>query len=246
MYKKRAYRKKRASSTRRKRVMRKSPLATKAYVRKAVVSKMESKQGNQTLTYNQNSEADYVRNAILAFITPGVTDKGRIGDSIYLTWFNVKVVFTVKALAVDCMPATLHMYLVKCKSGVNVPDDTFYRKYDNGAEDPYKPLDYTNIQAGNNTINTKQFSVLWHRQKTLLTALNNEPRKRVVCNWSYRFPKMTKCRFDSNDTGSAGITEITPGIFLYTFVYTGEGSRSEMQTNMEFDIDGIITTHYKD
>jgi len=235
---------------RKKRIVNKTnnALVTKSFLKKTLAKAIESKRVTVLRTLENSSETGYTTEQLGTFITPGVTDQGRIGNTIHLTGLQVRYHFQTSVGAEPSTadlrpPITLHMFLVQSKNNWTNPSSTWFKSVSSGIEDPYEPLTNDNIQTGILILNTDMFTVLGHHKRTIQCT---EDRKIASHNGIAKFNlKNKKMVFNSNSLSINGVGEIVPAIYLVTYFY--HGIKPEfLNTNVQFGVRQAVSLYYKD
>jgi len=238
---------------RRKRTNRKgqNALVTQKQLKTAIMRKMESKRNtdsNYRLT--SESELDFLRKNIVDLITPGVTDQGRIGSTIYLTGVNIKYVYRTsiergqESPEIRPGPITMHLWIVEPKNGFYNPDEQWYKAFASGAETAYAPLDDTTINDGRRTFNNDMIKVHGHYTKTLQVDFS-QPVKQATGQFNVRWKKPLKCDFMQNTTEGNELGTYSKNIFFYAYFYSGD-IKTLREVTLNYDAYMAITTYYKD
>jgi len=248
-----AYRKKTRRIRRTRRTTRKkrtvsNALVTKSFLKKTLAKSIESKRNTHNVALEHTDEVPYLLDLVGRYIVPGVTDEGRIGNTIHLTGVNVRYVFTA-ALSTDVLvttrwpPVTLKMFLIQSKNNFFTPTSQWFKSFDSGNTDPTVPLTDESINDGRRILNTDNFTVLGSHTHKLMPELG---KPLVQYTGMMRVPlKNKKMVFNSNNTSANGTADIMPPIYLVYYFYTGflAGSRDPA---LEWGCRASITTYYKD
>jgi len=236
----------RRTFSRKKRRVGKVTKTVKTYVQRSIASKLESKNVCIIDTITKAAILDglgYYRTAPAAIITPGVTDRGRIGDTVYLTGITIKYKFQADANSNFNSPITWHWYVVKMKSRFATPDDVWFKSFDSGAINAYVGLSQVAVQDGRRKLNTQAFTVLGHKKITLHPGSGTAYRQAKTGMMITRM-KMLKQKFNTNSTVGSGLQEFTPGIYVIGYPYDGDSENyAEYQ---DFAIRFCIDLTYKD
>lgn len=254
---KRTYKKRRTPS-RRKNVRRKrtsTRLATKAYVQKAITRKQESKCVSYTDAFYWNSEdATYQRQLMYRYCTPGTTDRGRIGDTIYATKVVIRYKLVGDHFAEDpekvdfivpqAIP-TLHMKMFLVERKKNNGDVAFleqwFKSKDRGEQAPYEPISFSNIQNGLNALNTDAYTILAYKSVPL--TLTRDKRTEIITGqFSHRFVKPKKIKLTANNIASNASDEVYPNIWWIAYPYWGTDSAWGGNWGLQYS----IQQYYKD
>jgi len=221
----------------------KRALVTKTYLNKVLNKHVEHKRTSSIDSFTKTSALaglGYFRFNLGGNITPGTTDKGRIGSQIVLTGFSCSYVFQAATTIAAAPPYTMKMFLVQMKSTFAVPDDVWFKTFDAGAPNAYEPLSISSFQDGRRALNTDSFKVLGTKSVTLNPSSQSNAFRQSTGKFYVKLPKV-EMKFLTND--SAGTQEIIPGIYLVMYVYTGSPTYSELD---EFQIRMCNRTYYMD
>lgn len=217
----------------------------KNYVAKAIFSKLESKRICIIDVFNKNDAVDgigYYRLAPQQFITPGVTDRGRIGDSIYLSAITIRYVVDQYITTNANKPLYLHWYVVRMKSRFATPDDVWFQSFDAGATNTYVPLSQGAIQDGRRKLNTQAYTVLGHKAVKIHAGSGSSYAQCVTGKLTVPL-KHQKAMFNTNSTTGSGLQEFSPGIYVIHYAYDGGSNNySDQDWNQRF----CIEMSYKD
>lgn len=240
----RPLRRKRARRTRTKALTRAAKRAVKNIVYKDKESKCVT-----TLISNLNNISetipDYVDQILYLTSTPGVTDRGRIGNTIHATGCRVKYVFKYQfpnTAEYSTEPLTLHMFIIKCKNTWQLPSSHWFKSLDRGVNDPYVPLERESIDDGRRVFNTDYYTILKHKTVTLQPTADS-PVKQWTGDFSVSL-KRQEIKFDSNDTAGNGIADLNHIYMFYAYVYSGTGI--QINTPVQYGARFAIYQYYKD
>lgn len=248
------YKRKRSSVRRRRtrpgrrRTKKSTQVVTKQYLKKQLDKAIESKKTCSIVGLTKldlEAGTGYFRHRVGSFLTPGVTDNGRIGNTIHLTGVRVNYVFTATSATAATYPYVLNIMILKMKSQFAVPEDTFYKAFNMGAEEPYVPLTLSAIQDGRRIYNTESYNILAHKKVTLRPNLNTTSIATSTGKLALRLPR-TEMKFFSNSTLINTATQIVPGIYIFMFVYTGSGTGYPEGDGQDFQIRACMSEYYKD
>lgn len=237
---------------------KKTSLVTKSYLRKALVRTKESKsvstltEGLSIIGGDSPLVNDITSYNIFSYITPGVTDAGRIGNTIELSAVGVKWISNS-----GCIPGTesltnryrdvhLHVYLVMAKNNYLLPQTYWYNAFNRGAETPYVALNTENIGDGRRTINTSQIKILGHKRIKLGQPNNNTLEYQRDGTILFKCKKTVK--INSNSTDANGNAECNPPIYLIMYLQD-PGTQLDSGPFLSFQnvqVSTSITTYYKD
>jgi len=226
-----------------KRATKKKALVTKQYLNKVLNKTIEHKRTCQLDSFTKSiaeTGLGYYRYNIGGNISPGTTDKGRIGNSILLTGFSCQYVFQAGSSVLAVPPFTMKMFLVQMKSTFAVPDDVWFKSIDAGVTNAYEPLSIASFQDGRRIMNTDSYRVLGAKSVTLKPSAGTNAFQQASGKFFVKLPKI-EMKFLSNV--AAGTGEIIPGIYLVMYVYTGASSYSE---NDEWQIRMCNRAYYMD
>lgn len=231
----------------------KVPKATKAFVQKAISRKMESKMVQESDAFFWNSEdAIYNRKYMYAASAVGVTDRGRIGNTIWGTKIVVKYKISGEhfagdpenpdLLVPDSLPAFYcKIFLVKIKSNYADILEQWFKSKDRGSEFPVLPLNEVNIQNGLNVLNTDFFNII--KMKTVKMKLTRDNRNEVITGaMTHRFKKPIKITLNENSTNVTDANTIDPLMQVLIYPYWGTPS----QWGGSWGIQYSIQQYYKD
>lgn len=214
-------------------------LATKAYVQKAVARKQDSKMCQFSDAFYANSEnPTYRMYTMYKWSTPGVTDRGRIGNTIWATKIVVRFVINVqhfsdpptsseatqnydKLTPESVPPFWVKMFLVQRKSGTGDLKDSWFNEKDRGVDFPVMGLTPEHIQDGCNTINVADKTIL--KYKTVSVRVTRDNRQNLLTgSFTYRFPKAKKITLNDNEFDNAVDDRlINPNIQFVIYPYWG-------------------------
>jgi len=238
MRRRKVYRRKRGTSN----------LVTKAFLAKKLARTIESKRVSLTSSFTSTSETAAQVQMVGQYIVPGVTDQGRIGNTIHLTGVQIRYHYAYElgeffTETEKAPPITLHMYLVQAKNNFVLPQVQWFKSIDAGDANPYQELNADTINEGTYILNTDHFKVLGHHSR----RLQPDCCKRLVSTRGIaKFPmKNVKMVFQSNSTDLNGIAEITPQIYLVTYFYTGI-TPTGLSINLDFGVRKMMSIYYKD
>ena len=152
---------------RRRRTRNSKALATRAYVRKLTARVQESKRTAINGVLDETDIDGWQSTYIGQNITVGVTDKGRIGNTINLTGIVVR--WKIASYFVDdqAVIPTVHIAIVQPKNGYSPPHSRFYKTFDAGLDDPYEVLDKDSMNDGRRWLNTDDLKILKYYKKKI-------------------------------------------------------------------------------
>jgi len=248
-YRKRTRRIRRTRRTTRKKRTVNNSLVTKSFLKKTLAKTVESKRNTYNSSLEHTDEVPYLAHQIGRFIVPGVTDEGRIGNTIHMTGINIRYVFTA-ALSTDVLvstrwpPVTLKMFVVQAKNNFFTLTSQWFKAFDAGNTDPVVPITDESINDGRRVLNTDTFTILGTHTRKLMPELG-KPLTQTTGKFSVPFKQHKKMVFTSNNTSANGSADIVPPIFVVYYFYTGflAGSRDPV---LEYGCRAAITTYYKD
>lgn len=211
-------------------------LATVAYVKRALTSSKEDKmvQITDELFYNTVGFPStwFKRHLMYEFCVPGVTDRGRIGDSINMAGirvsFKLQVFGNFTATFNEVRPLTWYFFLVEPKNNWFAPTSMWFKSRDRGTANPYLDLNETNVQNGLNVINNDSMTI--HGMKKITVQPGTDIQyKQVTGSW-YIPLKNRKLKLQNNDPTSNAPNEIMKPIYLVTYPYWGDTGGGEGAT----------------
>lgn len=226
--------------------------STKAYVKKAISRKLESKMVQYSNAFYNSSE-DNVYNSHLCYSTcsVGVTDRGRIGNSIYPTKIVLKYKIQCDHTALN--PVDLpepqgiptiwfNMFLIKQKSNFGFdPPYQWFKAKDRGSEFPTLPLSFDNVQDGKNTLNTDAYTVI--KMKKVPVTITLDHREEIKTgSMVHVFKKLSKMILNENSTNVTDAATITPVYYVIMYPYWGKDSSWGGKWGFEYS----IQCYYKD
>jgi len=242
------YRRRRTSSRKRvsfKKRRARSTLVTKQYLKKTLSKAVEGKRSCVLGDFSQANAIDgsgYYRFHVGAFITPGTTDAGRIGNTVHLTGFKVRYVYQATNALEAGVPRTLRFFLVQMKSMFATPDDIWFKSFNSGATNVYHPLTQDRIQDGRYLLNTDCFRILGRKDVTLTPNSLNNPYRIATGVFNVKLPNiMTK--FLSNSNVGNGTGEVIPNLFFVMYNYSGN---TENAADGTWQVRMCMSTYYKD
>ncbi|AXH78114.1 MAG: putative capsid protein [Persevirus truchatis] len=244
-------------STRRKRVStrrkKSTTLATKAYVQKAITKKQESKMVQISGDFNSELESFpelwYTRHALYQQCLPGVTDRGRIGDTIYATGINVmykiQAIRQIDMSAEESRPITFKLFVIHQKNSYQVPTENWFKGKDRGASDPSEPLAQEFVQNGLNVLNTDAFKILGHKNITIRPTPKEPYHMRTGRMWVPL--RQMKINLQNNlQSGQNGIEQIMPLLWFVAYPYWGDEGEDGAIYQGKWQMKYSIQQHYKD
>lgn len=243
----RNYRRKPMMRRRRKRSTALSKTA-KRVVKSMIYKDKESKCiTNNITTLNNISETipDYISQILYLDLVPGVTDRGRIGNTVHATGCRVSYVFKYQfpnTGEYSTEPLTLHMFIIKCKNTWQLPASHWFKSLDRGAGDPYVALERESIDDGRRVYNTDMYTILKHKTVTLQPTIDS-PVKQWTGNFATKFNRQ-ELKFDSNQTSGNGIADINHIYMFYAYVYSGSGL--QINTPVQYGARFAIYQYFKD
>jgi len=235
---------------RRKRIVSKgsTALVTKSFLKKTLAKTVESKRNSNLTTLTSESETPYIVSHIGQYITPGVTDEGRIGNTIHLTGIAVKYVFNCQ-LSLSLIPSTrwppvtLKMFLVQSKNNYTLPQGQWFKTIGSGDTTVYTELSDETINAGLLVLNTDGYTILGAKSIKLDPDVS-QPLRQVTGSWSVKL-RNKKMTFLSNSLIQNGNSQINPPIYLVYYFYTGYEA-TERDPVLQYGARFSTTTYYKD
>jgi len=216
----------------------KVPKATKAFVKKAISTKMESKMVQLSAQHSSIEEGlpVYKKYPMYAQSAVGVTDRGRIGNTIFATKIVVKYKISVEWDDIDpenpdilvpeqgLVPIWFNFFLVRKKTNSINIEDQWFKPKDRGQEFQAEPLDFSNVQNGLNVLNTDMYTVL--AMKKVRMHIDRQSRTdRKTSAFVYRFKKPLKIHLQENSTNVTDTALISPLIELVMYPYWGGDSQ---------------------
>jgi len=245
-----AYRRTRRTTRRTRRTARKKGTVLqqlKKYVKKELNDTIEHKCVTFGTTLLKSDEIGYSIKSIGQDITSGVTDGGRIGNSIHLTRVTCRYVFSANLTTdVDVTtrwpPVTLKMFLVQQKEGSSTIANVWFKAFDRGDDDPVVPLNNDTINDGRRVINTDSFKILGSYTKTLTPSLQ-VPYQQHTGKFNIKLNK--KLTYIHNGSTSAYPYQVIPTIFLVYYFYTGFTSTAEAP-ELDYQVRVRGSQYYKD
>lgn len=249
-----AYTKRKRTYARRRRPLRRRKRGTnlsktvKRTVNKLIYKAKESKcvcSNLLGLTNVGESTPDFVNQTLYVNVTPGVTDRGRIGNTINATGIRVNYVTKVQFpntgdYAVE--PTTLHMFIIKVKNNWLSPHIYWFKSLDRGIADPYVPLDRENIDDGRRVLNTDMYTVVKHKTVTLQPSAI-KPVVQVTGQFTANL-RRAEIKFNSNDVSTQGIADLNHVYMFYAYFYTGSGNSVALPINQAARF--AVYQYYKD
>jgi len=222
-----AYRRTKRTTRRTRRTARKKGTVLqqlKKYVKKELNEAVEHKCVTFGTTLLRSDELAYNIKSIGQDITSGVTDGGRIGNTIHLTRLTCRYVFSAKlGTDVDVTtrwpPVTLKMFIIQEKTSGSSIANEWFKAFDRGDDDPTVALDDGSINDGRRVINTDSFKILGAYSKTLMPTLE-APFRQFTGKFNVKL-KNKKLTYIHNGPFSAFPYQVIPGIFLVYYFYTG-------------------------
>jgi len=222
-----AYRRTKRTTRRTRRTARKKGTVLqqlKKYVKKELNEAVEHKCVTFGTTLLRSDELNYQIKSIGQDITSGVTDGGRIGNTIHLTRLTCRYVFSASLAAdVDITtrwpPVTLKMFIIQEKEGGSSIAANWFKAFDRGDDDPVVPLTDDTINDGRRVINTDSYKILGAYSKTLTPTLHN-PFQQFTGKFNVKMNKK-KITYIHNGPLSSFPYQVIPSIFLVYYFYTG-------------------------
>ncbi|AXQ66478.1 MAG: hypothetical protein [Persevirus pargotis] len=245
-----AYRRSRRTARRTRRTSRKKGTVLqqlKKYVKKELNDAVEHKCVTIGNTLLKSDETGYRIDSIGKNITNGVTDAGRIGNTIHLSRVTCRYVFSASlTTGVDVTtrwpPVTLKMFLVELKEGLPTLGSVWFKAFDRGDDDPVVPLSNDSINDGRRVINTDSFKILGAYSKTLTPSLQ-VPYHQFTGKFNVKLNK--KLTYIHNGTADAYPYQVTPTIFLVYYFYTGFTSSAEAP-ELDYEMRVRTSQYFKD
>lgn len=213
-------------------------------------------QYSDSFFWNTEAEGDnggvYNRLYMYRNTSVGVTDRGRIGDTIWGTKIVVKYKFAGEhfagdpenpdLLVPDSLPAIyMKIFLVKIKSNYADLALAWFKAKDRGTELPVLPLTPTNIQDGKNVLNTDVMTIV--KMKTVKMKLSRDNRNEIITGaMVHRFKKPVKITIRENSTNVNDVNTIDPLYQVIMYPYWGTDSQWGGDWGMEYS----IQQYYKD
>lgn len=188
----------------------------------------------------------FVSQVLYQAVTPGVTDRGRTGNTIHATGVRVHYVYKYQfpnsGDLYSTEPMTLHMFIIKVKNPWVLPHTHWFKSLDRGAETPTVLLDRESIDDGRRVLNTDQFDVISHKTVTLQPT-EEKPVVQHTGHFSVSL-KRSKITYGSNSTFINGIGDLDKVYMFYAYVYTGSGI--DVLPPVNYGVRFGIYQYYKD
>lgn len=220
----------------------------KKYVKKELNAAVEHKSVTWGSTLSKGEEIPYRTNPIGCNITPGVTDGGRIGNTVHLSRITCRFVMSAK-LGTDITvedrwpPVTLKIFLIQSGNQSTTISTNWFKAFDQGSEDPYVELTNESINDGRYVVNTDSFKILGAYSKTLKPSLS-APLSQYTgkCTFKLNNKKLT---FIHNGTSNSVPFQVIPGLDIVYYFYTGFTAEAE-SPKYDYDVRMRTFQYYKD
>lgn len=220
---------------------RKSPLASKAYVRKLTNKAVEAKRTTSLYELAQDSTTPYNAHIVGQNINVGITDKGRIGNTINLTGIGIR--WKLESLWNDSLATNpvVHIVIVEPKNGWFTPASRFWKAFDNGLPNPTEILDLTSMNDGRRVLNTEDLIIHKHYKRTC-HKISDQIAGIYTGNCSMKLKRTVK--INNNGTGTISPGDVSIPLYVYMFVVLGDEGKYDV--NNQFTLSTAVNTYYKD
>jgi len=231
---------------RKSRARKSKTLATKSYVNKMVSKATESKRTTSLYTLvdsDASTGAGYLFHVVGQNISVGVTDRGRIGNTIHLTGVQVRWVALMEWVDAGARDATINIVFVRPKNNYSAPHSRWFKSFDNALDDPYEPLSVESMNDGRRWINTDDLILLKHYKKTIYRRDGGIDKQ--TANGIAKLPlNKMKMIINQNGTSAPSFSDISPAIWVYMYVTLNDDA-AYSESNA-FTTDYAVSTYYRD